>query len=136
MAEGQSSTWGGGARGGAAAQPKDGARRDALIGVVAAPPSADDAWLRLEELAHCPEKVAEYDTAAPRRHAARWSVASSASVLLVAAAAVPARVLAPLMATAGFRLASPCEVVTGSALVGRAVLYRDHRMARIFSENE
>ena len=54
--------------------------RDALIGVVAAPLYADDAWLRLEELAHCPEKVAEYDTAAPRRHAARWSVASSASV--------------------------------------------------------
>ena len=25
--------------------------------------SADDAWLRLEELAHCPEKVAEYDAA-------------------------------------------------------------------------
>ena len=60
---------GGGARGGAAAQPKDGARRDALIGVVAAPPSADDAWLRLEELAHCQEKVAEYDAAALRRHA-------------------------------------------------------------------
>ena len=71
---------GGGARGGAAAQPKDGARRDALIGVVAAPPSADDAWLRLEELAHCQEKVAEYDAAALRRHAARWSNASSASV--------------------------------------------------------
>ena len=32
--------------------------------------SADDEWLRLEELAHCPEKVAEYDAAAPRRRAA------------------------------------------------------------------
>ena len=33
--------------------------------------SADDAWLLLEELAHCPEKVAEYDAAASRRRAAR-----------------------------------------------------------------
>ena len=32
--------------------------------------STDDAWLRLEELAHCP-KVAEYDAAASRRRAAR-----------------------------------------------------------------
>ena len=29
-----------------------------------------DEWLQLEELAHCPEKVAEYDAAAPRRRAA------------------------------------------------------------------
>ena len=32
--------------------------------------SADDERLRAEELAHCPEKVAEYDAAAPRRRAA------------------------------------------------------------------
>ena len=29
--------------------------------------SADDEWLRAEELSHCQEKVAEYDAAAPRR---------------------------------------------------------------------
>ena len=33
--------------------------------------SADDEWLRSEELAHCLEKVAEYDAAAPRRGTAR-----------------------------------------------------------------
>ena len=33
--------------------------------------SADDEWLRTEQLVHCPEKVAEYDAAAPRRRAAR-----------------------------------------------------------------
>jgi hypothetical protein len=34
--------------------------------------SVDDEWLRLEALAHCPEKVAEHDAAAPRRrHAQR-----------------------------------------------------------------
>jgi hypothetical protein len=32
--------------------------------------SADDEWLRAEELAHCQEKVAEYDATAPRRRAA------------------------------------------------------------------
>jgi hypothetical protein len=32
--------------------------------------SADDEWLRAEDLTHCQEKVSEYDTAAPRRHAA------------------------------------------------------------------
>ena len=30
--------------------------------------SANDEWRRLEELAHCQEKVAEYDSAAPRIH--------------------------------------------------------------------
>ncbi len=33
--------------------------------------SADDEWLRAEELVHCPERVAEYDAAAPRRWRAR-----------------------------------------------------------------
>ena len=33
--------------------------------------SAEDSWLLLEELAHCQEKVAEYDGVAPRRRAAR-----------------------------------------------------------------
>ena len=35
--------------------------------------STDDEWLRVEELAHCQEKVAKYDAAAPRRRAARWA---------------------------------------------------------------
>ena len=33
--------------------------------------SADDEWRRLEELAHCPEKVVGYDAATPRLRAAR-----------------------------------------------------------------
>jgi hypothetical protein len=33
--------------------------------------SAADEWLRAAELGHCPEKVAEYEAAAPRRRAAR-----------------------------------------------------------------
>jgi hypothetical protein len=33
--------------------------------------SAEDEWLRAADLGHCPEKVAEYETAAPRRRAAR-----------------------------------------------------------------
>jgi len=80
--------------------------------------SADDEWLRLEELAHCPAKVAEYDAAAPRRrHAARRGAAAPAAAL----PAVPAP--APLAAPPGFRLAVPAEVVTGTALVGRTVLF-------------
>ena len=35
--------------------------------------SVDNEWLLLEELAHCPEKVAEYAAAAPRRAAAAAS---------------------------------------------------------------
>ena len=75
--------------------------------------SADDEWLRLEELAHCPDKVAEYD-AAPRRRADRSGDA---------AVPPPARALAPCVAPVGFRLATAAEVVTGTALVGRAVLF-------------
>jgi hypothetical protein len=42
--------------------------------------SADDEWLRLEELAHCLEKVAEYDAAAPRRrHAKQRDAAAPAA---------------------------------------------------------
>ena len=75
-----------------------------------------------EEPAHCQEKVAEYDAAAPRRGPARRTGS---------AAAAPARLAAPpsadppppLVAPAGFRLAAPDEVRTGAALVGQAVLY-------------
>ena len=75
--------------------------------------SADDEWLRLEELAHCPEKVAEYDAAAPRRRAA-LRAGPDAAPMPVPAAPPPAP---PLVAPAGFRLAVPSEVVTGPALV-------------------
>jgi hypothetical protein len=79
--------------------------------------SADDKWLRLEELAHCPVRVAEYDAAAPgRRHATQRDAA--------APAAAPPQAPAPLTAPIGFRLADSAEAVTGSALVGRTVLFR------------
>jgi hypothetical protein len=53
--------------------------------------SADDEWLLLEELAHCPAKVAEYDAAAPRRrHAARRDTAAPAAASPVVPARAPA----------------------------------------------
>ena len=82
--------------------------------------SADDEWLRLEELAHCPETVAEYDAAAPRRSAARRA---GPDVAPAPAPAAPPPALPPLVALAGFRLAAPSEFVTGPALVGRPVLF-------------
>jgi hypothetical protein len=87
--------------------------------------SVDDEWLRLEELAHCPEKVAEYDAAAPRRRTAIRADSGARPVAPAPAAApAPAPAPAPLIAPAGFRLAAPSEVLTGAALVGQAVLYR------------
>ena len=83
--------------------------------------SADDEWLRPEELAHCPEKMAEYDAAAPRRCIAPRS-GPAARPMVPAPAAAPAP--APLGAPAGFRLAAPAEVLAGAALTGQAVLYR------------
>jgi hypothetical protein len=80
--------------------------------------SADDEWLRAEELAHCPERVAEYDAAAPRRRRARGTAGASA----VPAGGVAAT--APPVAPAGFRLATTAEVLAGAALVGRSILYR------------
>jgi hypothetical protein len=78
--------------------------------------SADDEWLRAKELAHCPERVAEYDAAAPRRRRARRTAG---------APTVPAGVAAPTpVAPAGFRLATTAEVLAGAALVGRSVFYR------------
>jgi hypothetical protein len=84
---------------------------------------SDDEWLRAEDfkLAHCQERVAEYDAAAPRRRRTRRNTD---------APAVPAgarvAVAAPLpVAQAGFRLAPAAgEVLTGAALVGRSILYR------------
>ena len=85
--------------------------------------SADDEWLRAEELLHCPEKVAEYDAAAPRRRSARRG---GLGAVAAPPAATPARVAVPpavLIPPAGSRVAAPAEVLTGKALVGRGVLY-------------
>jgi hypothetical protein len=84
--------------------------------------SADDEWLRAEELAHCPEKVAEYDVAALRRRARRADPA--AKLAAAPPPAAPATAPAPLVPPAGFRLAASSELLTGTALVGQAVLYR------------
>jgi hypothetical protein len=73
--------------------------------------SAADEWLRAEELLHCPEKVAEYES----RPAARPQRAVSV---------VPPQPPAPLLAPAGFRLATGAELRSGAALVGAWVLYR------------
>jgi hypothetical protein len=82
--------------------------------------SADDEWLRTEELVHCQEKVAEYDAAAPRRRAARLGVPGAGPVVVpTALAAETALAVAP----PGFRLASSAEALAGKALVGRSILY-------------
>ena len=73
-----------------------------------------------EELTHCQEKVAEYDAAAPRRHAAR----RADPAVVPAAAPAPAPAAAPFGPPAGFRLATSSEALTGTALVGQTVLYR------------
>ncbi len=80
--------------------------------------SADDEWLRAEELAHCPERVAEYDAAAPRRRHARRTASAPADPAGESVAAPPP------VAPAGFRLTTKAEVLTGAALVGRYILYR------------
>ena len=82
--------------------------------------SSDDEWLRVEELSHCPEKVAEYDAAAPRRRTTRRAAANQPAAPPARAAGLPSSLVAPT----GFRLAAPAEVLSGPALVGRAVLFR------------
>ena len=79
--------------------------------------SSDDEWLRVEELSHCPEKVAEYDAAAPRRRTTRRAAANQPAAPPARAAGLPSSLVAPT----GFRLAAPAEVLSGPALVGRAV---------------
>ena len=79
--------------------------------------SAADEWLRAEELVHCPEKVAEYEAAAPRRRAARRGRDGAPPALLAVAPA-------PLLAPPGFRLAQQRELRDGAALVGARVLYQ------------
>ena len=78
--------------------------------------SADDEWLRLEELAHCPERKAEYDAAAPLHRAAPRVGPAAAPA---PAPAAPPPVPPPLVGPAGFLLTAPSEVVTGPALAGR-----------------
>ena len=73
--------------------------------------SAADEWLRAEELLHCPEKVAEYESSPAARPQRAVSVA-------------PPPPPAPLLAPAGFRLATGAELRSGAALVGAWVLYR------------
>ena len=51
-----------------------------------------------------------------RRNAGTPAVPAGVVVVVVAAAAA--------MTVAGFRLATPAEVLTGAALVGRSILYR------------
>ena len=81
--------------------------------------SAEDEWLRAADLGHCPEKVAEYKAAAPRRRAAqRGQVVSHPDP-----PAPPPGDPAPLRAPSGFRLAGPGEVCGGAALAGSQVLY-------------
>ena len=88
--------------------------------------SADDEWIREEELGHCREKVAEYDTAAPRRRAALRAGAhwrgprGDPPPPQGRDAAPPQRIPRP---PPGFRLASPHELVDGRALTGARVLY-------------
>jgi hypothetical protein len=82
--------------------------------------SADDEWLRTEELTHCHEKVAEYDAAAPRRRAARLGVPGAGPVVVPTTLAAETALAA---APPGFRLASSAEALVaaaGKALVGRS----------------
>ena len=76
--------------------------------------SADDSWLRLEELAHCQENETEYDAVAPRLCATRRAARTALPAAAPPAAPAPARMLAP----AGFRVAAPTEALAGTALVG------------------
>jgi hypothetical protein len=82
--------------------------------------SAADEWLRAAELGHCPEKVAEYEAAAPRRRAARRGKDGGPPPQPALQAVAPA----PLLAPPGFRLARQREFRDGAALVGARVLYQ------------
>jgi hypothetical protein len=82
--------------------------------------SAADEWLRADELIHCPEKVAEYDAAAPRRRAALKGRGGALPDPPAPQPVAPA----PLLAPTGFRLALLGELRGGAALVGARVLYQ------------
>ena len=59
--------------------------------------SADDSWEPVEHLAHCPERVAEYEAAPPRRPKASGPAGGPALTpyLATAPAAAPAAQPAP-----------------------------------------
>ena len=80
--------------------------------------SAADEWLRAEELGHCPEKVAEYEAAAPRRRKARQGRARAEPH-----SPVPGVSPALQRIPDGFRRAMAGEVRVGKALVGARVMY-------------
>ena len=85
--------------------------------------SADDSWLRVEDLSHCAEKVAEYDAVAPRRRAARrGDVHAGVPAPVPGAAVAPAPAATVPVAPPGFRLAGAAEVPLGASLVGRHLL--------------
>jgi hypothetical protein len=77
--------------------------------------SADDEWLRAEDLLRCPEKVAEYEASLAARHGGTATMPAP----LATAPVLPAQLLPP----AGFRLATAAELRVGPALVRAAVLY-------------
>ena len=83
--------------------------------------SVEDEWLRAANLGHCPEKVAEHETASPRCRAARRGQVGSHPD----PPAPPPVDPVPLRAPSGFRLAGPGpgDVRGGAALAGSQVLY-------------
>ncbi len=84
--------------------------------------SAADEWLRAEELLHCPEKVAEYDAAAPRRRrAGRRVPPAGAAVVSAGVDPLPSVRAVPLLVPAGSRLATLGEVRTGAGGAGGPV---------------
>ena len=91
--------------------------------------SAEDEWIREEELGHCLEKVAEYDVAAPRRRAAQRMEAQGRRALVDSQPPLPAVDGGPALAAQaphpppGFRFALSHELRGERALTGTKVLY-------------
>lgn len=91
--------------------------------------SAEDEWIREEELGHCLEKVAEYDVAAPRRRAAQRMEAQGRRALVDSQPPIPAVGGGPALAAQaphpppGFRFALSHELRGERALTGTKVLY-------------
>jgi hypothetical protein len=52
--------------------------------------SAEDSWEPVKHLAHCPERVAKYEAAAPRRPRARWAQQRGLGLSPLAAQPLPA----------------------------------------------
>ena len=75
--------------------------------------SADDEWLRPEELAHCPEKVVKYDAAAPRRGITRRPGPAAGPVAPRCRPGFDAA-----GGTGGVSASGTTEVLAGAALIG------------------